>query len=104
MTLTLDPVFRASCQIDYNTALISKAEADIRACETELSALKDITAQGGDEALGVSGTGILGLGKHSAVKDRARWLLDKMGKSVEKLGKLEKDNDEEMKVLASGHA
>jgi len=47
--------------------------------------------------------GFLGLGKMSAIKDRARWLLEKMGKSVDKLNTLEKDNSENVKVLASGH-
>lgn len=100
--LVNDPIFKAFYQIEYNTALISSAESTIKSCETELSALKEITANGGDDALGVSG--FLGLGKKSAVKERAKWLLDKMGKSVEKLGKLEAENAEMMKVLASGRA
>jgi hypothetical protein len=31
-------------------------------------------------------------------------LLDKMGKNVDKLAKLEKENEEMMKVLSSGRA
>ncbi len=44
------------------------------------------------------------LGKISAVRRRARWLLDKMGRSVDKLGILERENVEMMKVLGSGGA
>ncbi|OCF36360.1 exonuclease [Kwoniella heveanensis BCC8398] len=100
--LVNDPVFRASCQIEYNAALIAKAEADIRSYETELTTLKGITTEGGSEALGVNG-GWLTSG-HSAIRDRAKWLLDKMGKGVEKTVKLEKENEEMAKVLASGRA
>ncbi|WVQ99031.1 hypothetical protein IAU59_006163 [Kwoniella sp. CBS 9459] len=100
--LVNDPVFKASCQIEYNAALIAKAEADIRSYETELTALKGITTEGGSEALGVNG-GWLTSG-HSAIRDRAKWLLDKMGKGVEKTVKLEKENEEMGKVLASGRA
>ncbi|WWD16211.1 hypothetical protein CI109_100637 [Kwoniella shandongensis] len=99
--LVNDPVFKASCQIEYNTALINKAEADIKTYENELTTLKGITTEGGSEALGVSG-GWLGFGAHSAIRDRAKWLLDKMGKGVEKLGRLEKENEEMGKLLASG--
>ncbi|WVF71877.1 hypothetical protein IAT40_006687 [Kwoniella sp. CBS 6097] len=100
--LVNDPVFKASCQIEYNAALIAKAEADIRSYETELTTLKGITTEGGSEALGVNG-GWLSSG-HSAIRDRAKWLLDKMGKGVEKTVKLEKENEEMGKVLASGRA
>lgn len=44
------------------------------------------------------------MGKHSAIKERAKWLLGKMGKNVEKLGKLEKENEEMLKVLSDGRA
>lgn len=97
-----DPVFRASCQIEYNTALIAKAEGDIKTYETELTTLKDIATGGGDAALGVSEGGFLGLGKSSAIRERARWLLEKMGKSVEKLGVLERENGEMLRLLSSG--
>lgn len=100
--LTLDPVFRASCQIEYNAALISKAETDIKAYETELTSLRGIMINGGDAALGLNEGGFLGVGKHSAIRERARWLLEKMGKNVEKLGVLEKENGEMMKLLG-GH-
>ncbi|WVR05409.1 hypothetical protein IAU60_002424 [Kwoniella sp. DSM 27419] len=99
--LVNDSVFRASCQIDYNAALIAKAESDIRNYETELASLKGITTEGGSESLGINGAW-LGIGGHSAIKDRAKWLLNKMGKGVEKLGKLEKENEEMVKVLSSG--
>jgi len=102
MALTTDPVFRATSQIEYNNAVIVKTEGEIQKCEEELQKLKEITTNGGGEALGVEG-GFLGLGKMSAIKDRARWLLEKMGKNVDKLNTLEKDNSENVKVLASGH-
>lgn len=97
-------MFKAFYQIEYNSAIISSADSSIKSCETELSTLKEITADGGDDKLGVNGSSWLGVGKHSAIRDRARWLLDKMGKNVDKLSKLEKENEEMMKVLSSGRA
>ena len=94
-----DPVFRASSQIEYNSALIAKAESDIKSYEDELASLKNISTGGGDEALGLSEGMFSVFGKSTAVKERAKWLLEKMGKSVEKLGLLEKDNGEMMKLL-----
>lgn len=94
-------MFRATSQIEYNNAVIAKTESDIKSCEEELQQLKEITTNGGGEALGVEG-GWLGIGKNSAIRDRAKWLLDKMGKSVEKMTLLEKDNAEMVKVLGSG--
>lgn len=99
-----DPVFRATQQIEYNTALISAAETTIKACETELAQLRDITANGGVQALGTEKGGILGLGSSSAIRDRAGRLLDKMQTSLDKLVKLERENGECMKVLSSGAA
>ena len=104
LRLMSDPVFRASCQIEYNSALIAKAEGDIKTYETELTTLRGITMNGGDAALGVNEGGFMGLGKSSAVRERARWLLEKMGKSVEKLGVLERENGEMLKMLGSGKA
>ena len=99
----IDPVFKASSQIEYNSALISKAENDIKSYEAELAALKDISTGGGDQALGLSEGMFAVFGKSTAVKERARWLLEKMGKSVDKLGVLEKDNAEMMKLLSGVH-
>jgi hypothetical protein len=99
-----DPVFRSFNQIEYNLAVIASSDNHIKACEAELSTLKEITADGGDDKLGVNGSSWLGMGKHSAIRERAKWLLDKMGKNVDKLGKLEKENEEMMKVLSSGSA
>lgn len=95
----LDPVFKATCQIEYNSAVIAKAEADIRTYEAELTNLQAITANGGDTALGVEQGGFLGIGKSSAIRERARALLEKMGKTVDKQGKLEGENAEMMKLL-----
>lgn len=100
----VDPVFKSSNQIEFNTQVIATADSKIRAYETELSTLKEITADGGDDKLGVNGSNWLGMGKHSAIKERAKWLLEKMGKNVEKLGKLERENEEMLKVLSDGRA
>jgi len=99
-----DPVFKSSNQIEFNTQVIASADNNIKACEAELSTLKEITADGGDDKLGVNGSSWLGMGKHSAIKERAKWLLEKMGKNVEKLGKLEKENEDMLKVLSDGRA
>lgn len=87
-------------QIEYNTSLIASAESTIKSAEAELSQLQAIIADGGDEKLGVPNAGWLGLGKASAIKERARYLLDKMGKGVEKLDKLEAENAEMLKMLS----
>ena len=101
-SLITDPVFRATSQIEYNNAVITKTEGEIKNCEEELQKLRDIVmTDGGNDALGV--TANPGLWKSSAVKERAKWLLDKMGKSVEKLNILEKDNAEMVKGLSNGH-
>ena len=50
--------------------------------------------------MGVPDGGFLGLGKNSAIKERARYLLNKMGAAVEKLAKLESENEEMMKILS----
>lgn len=94
-----DPVFRATSQMEYNATLIAKAESEIKAAEAELASLQGITANGGDTALGVPDGGWLGLGRSSAIKDRARYLLDKMSANVEKLNKLEADNADMLKAL-----
>ena len=86
--------------LQYNTALIAKAEADIRACEVELGTLKDISTGGGEEALGLAEGFFSIFSKNTAVKERAKWLLEKMGKSVDKLAGLERDNAEMMKLLS----
>ncbi|WWC89726.1 uncharacterized protein L201_004651 [Kwoniella dendrophila CBS 6074] len=106
--LVNDPVFQSSIQIEYNTTLITKAENEIIKYENELTNLKSIITQGGPEALGVPNTSwsslpLLG-GNNSAIKERSKWLLDKMLKNVEKTIKLEKENEEMIKVLASGRA
>ncbi|WVO14164.1 hypothetical protein L204_101795 [Cryptococcus depauperatus] len=76
--LVNDPIFKASCQIEYNSAVISKAEAEIKAYEAELQSLKDITIAGGSDVLGVSSSWI-GIGGNNSIKERGKLLLDKMG-------------------------
>lgn len=99
-----DPVFRASCQIEYNTVVISQAQDAIKSAENELAMLQGIATNGGDTALGIEQGGLLGIGKSSAIRDRAKWLLDKMSKNIEKVGKIEAENAEMLKVLSSGAA
>ena len=101
--LVRDTVFAASCQIEFNNAIIAKAESDIKACEAELTTLKEIASNGGEQALGLSDS-FLGLGGGNALKARAKWLLQTMSGSLEKLNKLEKDNAENVKLLSSGKA
>lgn len=104
MLNVLDPVFNAMLRIEYNNEVIAKSETAIRTYETELSQLKDITTNGGDAALGVNEGGFMGLGKNSAIRERAKWLLEKMGKNMDKLNSLEKENADMLKVLGSGRA
>jgi hypothetical protein len=91
-------------QIEYNTALIASAESSIKSAEAELIQLQSIIADGGDEKLGVPDSNWLGLGKSSAIKERAKYLLDKMGKGVDKLNKLEAENADMLKMLSTGKA
>ncbi|WWC69163.1 uncharacterized protein I206_103099 [Kwoniella pini CBS 10737] len=104
--LVNDPIFKASNQIEYNTTLINKAENDIKTYENELNSLKGIISDGGSEALGVENkNNWLGFTNgNSAIKERSKWLLDKMLKNINKTGKLEKENEEMMKILSSGTA
>ena len=102
LTPLKDPVFRATCQIEYNSALIAKAEGDIKTYETELALLKDIMTGEGDSTLGLGH--LRGWFKGPAIRDRARSLLEKMGKSLDKLEVLEEENGEMLKVLSSGKA
>ncbi|RXK35460.1 hypothetical protein M231_07272 [Tremella mesenterica] len=90
------PVFRYAFEALVN-ALISTAQSTIKSCEEELLTLKDIVS-GGEDKLGLS-SGFMGLRSGSAVKERARWLLEKMGKSVEQLKVWEAENGEMIKVL-----
>lgn len=95
-------MFRASSQIEYNNAVIAKTDGEIKACEEELQKLREITANGGAEALGVNGEWY-SLSTKTAIRDRAKWLLDKMGKNVDKLNTLESENALMVTILSSGH-
>lgn len=62
--------------------------------------LQSIIADGGEHALGVSDKSFLPFGKGNPIKERARYLLDKMAAAVEKSGKAESENAEMMKILS----
>lgn len=96
-------MFKAASQIEYNNAVIVKTEADIRACEDELQRLKEITADKGIEGLGVKKIGWMSFRNDYAIKERANWLMDKMGASVDKLNVLERSNEDMVRILSSGH-
>lgn len=96
--LVSDPIFAAASQIEYDTAVISKAESDIQKYETELLQLKEIASSIGSSTAWNVVT--LGLSGKSAAEERAGWLLSKMGKAVDKVAKLEKEVEGCKKTLA----
>ncbi len=101
--LVADPIFAASSQIEYDTAVLAKLDSDIRACEAELLQLKEIEtpATWGSYLVRFATLGLAGATR-GAAEDRQEWVLSKMKKAVEKVGKLEKEVDGCKKVLASG--
>jgi hypothetical protein len=98
--LVSDPIFAASSQIEYDTAIIAKAESDIQKYETELLQLKEIAGSTGSSTAWSVVT--LGLSGKSAAEERAGYLLGKMSKAVEKVEKLEKEVEVCKKALAVG--
>lgn len=104
----LDPIFRASSQIEYNTVLINKAESDIKAVEAELLELQTISSPhksgSNSEDLAADAGGFFGSSRKYPIRQRMGYLLDKMNKAVEKLVDLEKENKEMMKILSTGKA
>jgi hypothetical protein len=95
----LDSVFAAATQIEYNAALVSTAETQIKSIEDELLRLKEIAAH--SQATESSWTALF-KGSKSATDERVRYLLNKMGKAVDALGALEKENAECKTKLAVG--
>ncbi|GMK54094.1 hypothetical protein CspeluHIS016_0106800 [Cutaneotrichosporon spelunceum] len=91
-----DPVFHAMCQIEYNAAVIKKAEADIAGYEAELAQLKNIASDG--DRLNMATTGWFGNG--SAVHQRAKYLAESLGACMEKIRKAEAENAEQVKAFA----
>ncbi|KAI0317299.1 exonuclease [Amylostereum chailletii] len=89
--LVNDPIFKATQDITYNSKLVESAEGTIRACEQELTTLKNI---GTDDAHWWSGS--------SATQARARYLLEKMQSAQGKVEKLEKQIAMLKKTLAKG--
>ncbi|KAL1411010.1 mitochondrial escape protein 2 [Vanrija albida] len=100
--LVKDDVFRAQCQIEYNTAIGTKAESEIKTIEDELNTLREISANG--DKLGVGEGGWFGLTKGSPVYQRAQYLLAKLDTAMDKLNKADADTTEQKKVFSSGKA
>lgn len=98
----VDEVFAASSRIEYNTAIIAKAESDIQSYETELLRLKEIGSShtsAGETALSGLSLGLVG---NTATSERAKWLLAKMHKALGKVSRLEKENEASLGLLAGG--
>lgn len=95
-SLVDEPIFHAMSQIEYNTAVIKKAEADIADLETELAKLKSITSDG--DRLGVASASWFGKG--SPIHQRAQYLADELGKRMDKIRKAEADSAEQLKAFA----
>lgn len=95
-SLVDEPIFHAMCQIEYNTAVTKKAEADIADLETELAKLKSITSDG--DHLGVATNGWFGKG--SSIHQRAQYLAEELGKRMDKIRKADADSAEQLKAFA----
>lgn len=93
-----DRVFHASRQIEFNAAVTKKAEAEIVAIEEELARLKDITSEG--DKLKVGEGGWLGLTKGSPIYQRAQYLLNELGKRMDKLNATDANSAEQMKAFS----
>ncbi|CAK9783922.1 hypothetical protein CC85DRAFT_287857 [Cutaneotrichosporon oleaginosum] len=94
-SLVDEPIFHAMCQIEYNAAVTKKAEADIADYEAELAKLKSITSDG--DHLGVAAAGWFGAG--SPIHQRAQYLAESLGKSMDKIRKAEADSAEQIKAF-----
>ncbi|BEJ12329.1 hypothetical protein CspHIS471_0207890 [Cutaneotrichosporon sp. HIS471] len=94
-SLVDEPIFHAMCQIEYNAAVIKKAEADIAGYEAELAQLKSIASDG--DRLNVATAGWFGTG--SSVHQRAQYLAESLGKCMDKIRKAEADSAEQLKAF-----
>ncbi len=74
-------------------------ESDIKAYESELLQLKEISAS---EGSGLWSVVTLGMGPSGAASERAKTLFTKMAKAVEKVAKLEKEVESSKKLLSVG--
>ncbi|CAE6410859.1 unnamed protein product [Rhizoctonia solani] len=90
--LVEDHIFQAVQTINFNEKLIATSVSTIKACEDELTVLKNIGIDLGSSV--ISGKGATGA--------RAGYLLDKMMQATLKVEKLEVENAKLKKVLAKG--
>ncbi|KAF8666604.1 RNA12 protein [Rhizoctonia solani] len=88
--LVQDDIFRAVQTINFNEKSIATSLSTIKACEDELTVLKDIGLDLGSTILGGKG----------ATGARASYLLDKMSQATSKVEKLEAENVKLKKILA----
>ncbi|KAF8717811.1 RNA12 protein, partial [Rhizoctonia solani] len=85
-----DDIFRAVQTINFNEKFITTSLSTIKACEDELTVLKEIGLDLGSTILGGKG----------ATGARASYLLDKMSQATSKVEKLEAENVKLKKILA----
>lgn len=88
---SLDPVFGASQDIDYNKQLITASESTIKSCEEELLRLSEIGEYTKSSVFGTD----------RAVSMRTRYLLNAMGEASAKIESLERANSKLKKLLAN---
>ena len=88
----VDRIFQAVQNINLNEKLIATHVSTIKACEDELTVLKNIGLELGSSVLGGKG----------ATAARANYLLEKMMQSSDKVEHLEAENSKLKKVLAKG--
>lgn len=78
-TVLLDPVFQATQDLAFNTKLVEAAETIVKACESELIALRDIASFDQGSWNPLAGP--------SPTKQRATHLLEKMQAAQESVRK-----------------
>ena len=86
-----DPIFQATQDIAFNDQLIAASESKIRACEEELTTLKNI---------GTADSSWWG-GKRAS-SERTAYLFSKMLEAERKIKKLDKQTTELKEILAKG--
>jgi hypothetical protein len=88
---TQDPIFQATQDIAFNEKVIASSESTVRACEQELTTLKEIGTESSHW-----------WGGRTASSARAAYLFAKMLAAETKIEVLERKNVEMKKVLAKG--
>ncbi|KAG0706364.1 RNA12 protein-domain-containing protein [Suillus ampliporus] len=90
--LVNDPIFQATQDIALNEKLTSSAESTVRACESELTTLQDLS----------KAERSFWLFRRKVTSERKEYLLKKMRSAQTKIQTLEKRNVELKRVLAKG--